>query len=100
MIWGMPETLSTFLVIYTYVTDMETRRTPHREAHLAWLRAEAEAGRMVLAGATQDPVDSAVLVVRGEDGYQVRQRLLDDPYARANLVTAVSVRPMGLAVGG
>jgi hypothetical protein len=26
--------------------------------------------------------------------------LLDDPYARANLIVSVSVRPMGLAIGG
>ncbi|HEX6074117.1 MAG TPA: YciI family protein [Micromonosporaceae bacterium] len=96
----MAETLSTFLVTYTYVTDMENRRTPHRQDHLTWLRAEADAGHMVLAGATLDPVDTGVLVVRGEDVYQVRRMLLDDPYAKANLITAVTVRPLGLAVGG
>jgi hypothetical protein len=97
---GMSETLSTFLVIYTYATDMENRRTPHRQDHLAWLRAQADAGHIVLAGAVLDPVDSGVLVVRGEGMHQVRQMLLDDPYAKANLITAVTVRPMGLAVGG
>jgi hypothetical protein len=96
----MAETLSTFLVTYTYVTDMENRRTPHRQDHLAWLRVEADAGRMVLAGATLDPVDTGILVVRGEDVYQVRRMLLDDPYAKANLITAVRIRPLGLAVGG
>lgn len=100
MIVGMTETLPTFLVLYQYVPDMEQRRTPHRPAHLDWLRKQAEAGRLILAGATLDPVDTAVLVVRGEDVLAVRRMLLDDPYAAANLVVGVTVRPMGVAIGG
>ncbi|MEH1127434.1 YciI family protein [Micromonospora sp. CPCC 206061] len=96
----MAETLPTFLVMYQYVPDMEQRRTEHRPAHLDWLRQLADAGRMVLAGATLDPVDTAVLVVRGEDVLAVRRMLLDDPYAAANLIVGVTVRPMGVAVGG
>lgn len=96
----MAENLSTFLVIYRYVPDMERRRAPHRDDHLRWLRDHAEAGHVVLAGAVRDPVDSAVIVVRAEDLYATRQLLLDDPYARANLITEVTTRPLGLAVGG
>ncbi|MGH3647115.1 MAG: YciI family protein [Micromonosporaceae bacterium] len=92
--------MNTFLVLYSYVPDMTERRTPHREAHLAWLREHADAGRILLAGATQDPVDTAVIVVRAADQHAARTLLLDDPYAAANLINAVSVRPLGLAVGG
>ncbi|GLI02505.1 hypothetical protein Pa4123_77830 [Phytohabitans aurantiacus] len=99
MIGGMAETLPTFLVIYQYVPDMEQRRTESRPAHIAWLKERAEAGRLILAGATLDPVDSAVLIVRGEDILAVRRMLLDDPYAAANLIVGVTVRPMGVAVG-
>lgn len=100
MIEVMAEQLSTFVVTYHYVPGMEERRTPHRPDHLAWLRELAEAGTMVLAGATLDPVDTAILIVRGVDLHAVRRLLLDDPYAKANLIVEVSVRPMGLAVGG
>jgi uncharacterized protein YciI len=79
---------------------MEQRRVPYREDHLAWLRGLAEAGTMVLAGATREPADTAVLVVRGADLIEVRRLLLDDPYAAGNLISGVVVRPMGLAVGG
>ncbi len=96
----MTDNLSTFLVLYTYVPDMARRRDPYRPDHLAWLRELADRGIMLLAGATLDPVDTAVLVVRGADVHEVRRLLLDDPYATANLVTAVSVRPIGLAIGG
>ncbi|MEJ3749144.1 YciI family protein [Actinomycetes bacterium KLBMP 9797] len=94
-----PVTSPTFLVTYQYVPDMEQRRTPHRPAHLDWLREHAAAGRLILAGATLDPVDTAILVVRAADILAVRRMLLDDPYAAANLIVGVTVRPIGVAVG-
>ena len=96
----MTDELPIFLVIYTYVPDMEQRRVPHREAHLAWLRGLAGAGTVRVAGATREPADTGVLVVRAADVHAVRRLLLDDPYAAANLITGVVVRPFGLAVGG
>jgi uncharacterized protein YciI len=97
---AVTENLPTFLVLYSYVPDMEQRRTAHRPDHLAWLRELAEKGTLLLAGATQDPVDTGVLVFRGADVREVRRLLLDDPYATANLISGVVVRPLGLAVGG
>ena len=93
-----PDDRPTFLVTYAYVPDMAQRRTASREDHLAWLRGLADAGTLILAGATQDPVDAAVLVVRGRDLHEVRRLLLDDPYAAANLIIGVTVRPFGLAI--
>ncbi|MPZ62152.1 MAG: hypothetical protein GEU93_12830 [Propionibacteriales bacterium] len=93
------EQSSTFLVLYHYVPDMERSRAPHREAHLAWLHELADSGHVLLAGATRDPVDTAVLIVRAADTYAVRRLLLDDPYAQANLIDGLTVRPVGLAVG-
>jgi uncharacterized protein YciI len=91
---------STFLVLYSYVQDMEQRRTPYRPDHIAWLRGLAEQGTLLLAGATLDPVDTGVLVFRAGSVPELRRLLLDDPYAAANLINAVTVRPIGLAVGG
>ncbi len=92
--------MSTFLVIYTYPPGMEDRRTPYRPDHLNWLRGLEAAGRMILAGAVQDPVDGGVLVMRGADAQDIRRLLMDDPYAVANLIVGVTIRPIGLAVGG
>ena len=89
-----------FLAIYTYVADMEQRRVPHREAHLAWLRGLAERGTLLVAGATREPPDTGMLVLRGADVLEVRRLLLDDPYAAANLIVGVVVRSFGLAIGG
>ena len=90
----------TFLVIYTYVPDMEQRRVPYRADHLAWLRELADRGTLLVAGAAREPVDTGVLVVRAADVHEVRRLLLDDPYAAANLISGVVVRPFGLVVGG
>lgn len=91
--------LATFAVLYRYVPDMETRRAPHREAHLRWLKELADQGVVLVAGAFQDPVDSAVLIFRAADLHAVRRLLVDDPYAEANLITEVVARPIGLAIG-
>ncbi len=96
----MADNTPTFLVLYTYPPGLEERRMPHRQDHLTWLRGLADAGTLLLAGALQDPVDTGVLVMRGTDIQAVRRLLLDDPYAAAHLITAVLVRPIGLAVGG
>jgi uncharacterized protein YciI len=94
------ETLPTFLASYTYVPDMEQRRTAHRPDHLAFLRGLADRGTLLLAGATLEPVDAAVLILRASDVHEVRRLLLDDPYSVANLITGVTVRPFGIAIGG
>ena len=92
---------ATFVVFYGYAPDAETIRGPYREAHLAWLREQADAGRLLFAGATREPVDTGVLVFRAEDIPEVRRLLLDDPYAAApNLIQSVTVRPIGVVVGG
>lgn len=96
----MTEQLPTFVVTYQYVPEMAERRTPHRQAHLDWLNEHAATGRLILAGAVQDPVDSAILVFRGADQHAVRRLLVDDPYAAANLIVGVTIRAIGLAIGG
>ena len=96
----MTDDRPTFLVIYRYVEDMENRRTPYRPEHLGWLGRLHEAGRLVLAGATREPVDTGVLIFRDDDADAVRQLLTEDPYAKAGLITGVEVRPIGLAFGG
>ena len=48
------------LLLYRYVPDIAERRAPHREAHLARIRAEQEAGRVTLAGALGNPPHAGV----------------------------------------
>jgi uncharacterized protein len=81
------------LLLYEYVDEMLARRGPHREAHLAALEAERQAGHVVIAGPYGDPPAGAVFVFSGVDGDHVRAFADADPYVRAGLVTSWHVEP-------
>jgi uncharacterized protein YciI len=88
----------TFVISYTYVPQIAERRQPHRADHLAHLQRACDEGRLVLAGATADPVDGAILVVEAGSPGEVFGWVANDPYARAGLIHAVSVREVTVAV--
>ena len=75
------------ILFYDYVEDMAERRGPHREAHLARIRAEREAGRITLAGALGDPPHGAAIVFRDVSPEEIEAFAQDDPYVAAGLVT-------------
>ena len=80
------------LLVYDYVEDMLERRAPYREAHLARIRAERDAGRIVMAGALGDPPSGGATVFRGVDADWIEAWVAGDPYVEAGLVTGWSVR--------
>jgi uncharacterized protein len=82
----MPDTDRTYLLLYDYVEDMPERRTPHREAHLAHIQAQRDAGNIVMAGAFDPPVGGA-LVWRGVQRDAIEAFVAEDPYNRAGLIT-------------
>jgi len=86
------------ILFYDYVDDVLERRAPHREAHLERLRAERDAGRLVMAGAVGDPVHGAMFVFRGVDAEQIEAFARRDPYMEAGLVTAWRVEPWNVVV--
>ncbi|HUE26669.1 MAG TPA: YciI family protein [Solirubrobacteraceae bacterium] len=76
-----------FLLIYDYVGEMAERRGPYREAHLARIAAEQEAGAIVMAGALGDPPNGGAFVFRGVERDHVEAFVDADPYVQAGLVT-------------
>ncbi|HET8979128.1 MAG TPA: YciI family protein [Solirubrobacteraceae bacterium] len=86
----------TYLLLYTYVEDMAERRGPHRDAHLAAIRAEQEAGRVIMAGATGQPPTGGAIVWRGVSREDIERFVAADPYVRAGLVTAQRIEPWTL----
>lgn len=76
------------ILFYEYVPDMADRRGPYREAHLAKIGAEREAGRVVMAGALGDPPHGGAIVFRGVEPAQIDAFADSDPYVEAGLVTA------------
>jgi len=75
------------ILFYDYVENMAERRTPYREAHLAKIRAEREAGRIIMAGALGDPPHGGALVFEGMTADEIKAYAVSDPYTIAGLVT-------------
>lgn len=81
------------ILFYDYVEDILERRGPYREAHLAGIRAEREAGRVVMAGALGDPPHGAVIVFGDVERDAIEAFARSDPYVKAGLVAAWRVEP-------
>jgi uncharacterized protein YciI len=86
-----------FLLLYDYVEDMAERRGAYRDGHLERIRAERDAGHLLMAGALGDPVPTgAALVFSGVDRAHVEAFVAGDPYVGAGLVTAHRIEPWKL----
>jgi len=74
-----------FILFYDYVDDIIERRAPHREAHMAAIRAAKDDGRIMLAGPLGDPPHGAAIVFRDKSAAEAFADA--DPYVKAGLVT-------------
>jgi uncharacterized protein len=90
----MPESLK--VLVYDYVEDVLERRAPHREAHLALIGQWHADGRIVIAGATGDPVSGALIVFR--DDADIDAYLAADPYLPGGVVASHRVVPWTVVV--
>jgi uncharacterized protein YciI len=81
---------------YEYPPDVLERRAPHREGHLAMLRAEREAGRVVMGGALGDPPTEALIVFR--DASDAEDFVARDPYVAGGVVASWRVEPWNVVV--
>lgn len=88
----------TFMLTYAYAPDMAERRTPHREAHLEHLRQAQSRGLVLLAAAFADPVDGALLVCEADGPADVYAWMANDPYNKAGLIHAATVREINVAI--
>jgi uncharacterized protein YciI len=90
--------MKTYLVTTKYVPNADERRKPYREAHLAYNRDLKIRGKVVMAGALQDPLDSAVIVYKAEGPGEVIAHLSHDPYAQNGIWQEIRVREWALAI--
>lgn len=84
---------------YSLVGDYLERRAALRDEHLALARAAHGRGELLLAGALPDPYDRALLI------WTAPREVVEcfagqDPYVRHGLVTAWTVRPWNVVIGG
>lgn len=76
------------ILFYDYVEDILDRRGPYRDEHLARIRSEQEAGRVVMAGALGDPPEGGAIVFRDVSPEAIEAWAGEDPYVQAGLVTS------------
>jgi uncharacterized protein len=88
-----------YLLFYDVVEDYVERRAPLRAAHLAHGRAAHDRGELVLGGALADPVDGAVLLLRGDSPAVAEAFAKADPYVMNGLVTRWRVRTWTTVIG-
>jgi len=96
---AVPAPLRHFLLFYTYGADYLQRRGEFRAAHLALARESLERGELQLGGAYAEPADGALLLFRCASDAVPRAFAAADPYVRAGLVTAWTVREWTTVVG-
>jgi uncharacterized protein YciI len=76
-----------FLLEYTYVDNMLTKRVPHRQAHLEVAKEAIEKGNLILGGAHSD-TKLATIVFKAKDASVVKSFAENDPYVKEGLVTS------------
>ncbi|WP_087686608.1 YciI-like protein [Pandoraea sp. PE-S2R-1] len=88
-----------YLLTYELVDDYLDRRADYRDAHLALAWQAVDRGDLLLAGALEDPVDTAALLFEGESAASAEAFANADPYVRNGLVKSWCVRPWKTVVG-
>lgn len=88
-----------YLLRYQYVDGIDALREPYRAEHLSRMWAEADAGRLVIAGGAGDPISEGVIVFDVEDPAHIHAFAENDPYMKAGLITSYDVVPWRTVVG-
>lgn len=88
-----------YVLFYDYVADMEEKRAPYRDAHLAAAKAAAARGDAFLIGAFANPLDGGMLIFQGESPAVAEDFARNDPYVQNGLVTKWWVREWVTVIG-
>ena len=88
-----------YLLFYDVVDNYAEKRVPFRADHLAYARAAAARGELVLAGALANPVDGTVLLFKGDSPAAAEAFARADPYVTNGLVTRWRLREWTTVIG-
>ena len=89
-----------FVLLYELSGDYMARRATFRAEHLSKAWAASDRGELVLGGAVLEPVDTAILVFKGESKKVAEDFARTDPYVLNGLVARWQVREWATVVGG
>lgn len=82
-----------FLLVYEVGPEFVERREPFREGHLSLARAAQLQGELLAAGTLAEPVDTVLLLFRGDSPAVAERFAATDPYVLSGLVHRWRVRP-------
>lgn len=88
-----------FLLVYEVGAEFVERRTAFRDGHLAQARAAQHRGELVVAGTLAEPVDTVLMLFRGDSPAVAERFAAADPYVLSGLVHRWRVRPWIASVG-
>jgi len=87
-----------FVLIYEFVPDYLSRRSPYRAEHLALARASAARDEVQLGGALVDE-PGGLLLFKAESSATAEAFAASDPYVRHGIVRAYRIREWKTVVG-
>jgi uncharacterized protein len=88
-----------YLLFYDVAADFIEKRAQYREEHLALAWQAHEGGELLLAGALDEPIDTAVLLFQDASPAVAERFAAADPYVRNGLVKNWRVRQWNTVVG-
>lgn len=88
-----------YLLIYDLTDDYLARRGEFRGVHLNLAWDANKRGELVLGGALGEPVDTAILMFKGESPKVAEDFAKADPYVTNGLIRKWTVRPWMTVVG-
>jgi uncharacterized protein YciI len=88
-----------YALIYHVVDDYITRRIQFREDHLKLAKESNKRDELILAGAFNDPPDSALLIFRVPNKTVIEEFIKKDPYVINGLVTRWEIRQWTVVIG-
>jgi uncharacterized protein YciI len=88
-----------YLLFLEFGDTYQGRRPEFRNAHLTKAWAAADRGELILAGALTDPLDTGVILFKGESEEVVEKFVKEDPYINNGLIRSWRIREWATVVG-
>jgi uncharacterized protein len=88
-----------YILFLEFDESYESRRPQFRNVHLEKAWAAVERGELILAGALTDPLDTGIILFRGESAEVVERFVKDDPYINNGLIRSWRIREWVTVVG-
>ncbi|MCY7406035.1 MAG: YciI family protein [Alkalinema sp. CAN_BIN05] len=87
-----------YILFGSYCENVLERRTPYRDAHLAGLKHQQEAGILITLGPTQD-LTKVFGIYEADDEATVRSLIEGDPYWQNGIWTEYEIKEWIQAIG-